>query len=155
MTPPQKKIMYEALSICLVTGVINDIMFTSCRFLFIVSGSDPANADLLRAPMNGSLAPISIATTTNPVDLAVDVVLDRLVVVSSAGSLTTFSFDGQDLEPIASVGTEPVTGGAVFEDYVYVTQPAINSVIRYNKFHQREGGFEPFGVCMSKYWVSD
>ena len=98
--------------------------------------------------MDGSGDPISIATTVHPVDLAVDIALDRLVVVTSDRSVTSFSFDGRDSESIASVSYKTVAGGAVFEDYVYLTYPSTDIVARYNKFPQREGELDcQLGDC--------
>ena len=91
--------------------------------------------------MNGSGDSVSIATSASPiVDLAVDVVLDKIVVITSNRSATSFSFDGQNMESIVPVSSEiVVAGGTVFEDYVYLTYPSTNIVGRYNKFPQREG----------------
>lgn len=91
--------------------------------------------------MNGREDPVSIATSASPVvDLAVDVFLDTIVVITSNGSVTSLSFDGQNMESIVPVSSEiVVAGGAVFEDYVYLTYPSLNTVERFNKFPQREG----------------
>ena len=103
--------------------------------------------------MNGSGDPISIATTASPVDLVVDVVLDKLVVVTSDRSVTSFSFDGQDSESIVPIGSESVSGGAVFEDYIYLTYPSTNIVARYNKFPRREGELAAIDCAFASVYV--
>ena len=116
------------------------------RFLFVVNGSDLSQSSIVRYSMNGTADPISIATVANPVDLAVDVVLDKLVVITSDRNVTSISFDGQDSNPILPDNTETIRGGAIFEDYVYLTHPPTSIVARYNKFPRRKGEL----VCMHK-----
>lgn len=86
-----------------------------------------------RANLDGSDV-VTIATMTNPVAIAIDVVLLNLYWISDVNRITRSSFNGSDQEVIYQGGQGSVfTDLTVFEDYVYIVTND-NYVIRIYKF---------------------
>ena len=108
--------------------------------MFWVEGVDQALSKIRRAHMNGTGVIDLVTNVVNPSDLAIDSARERLFWVSEGGlSIRSISFDGSEPSVVYSNNMgHPLSGLAVFEDYIYTTVPARNSIARVDKF-QREG----------------
>ena len=90
--------------------------------------------------MNGTGVIDLVTNVANPSDLAIDIVRERLFWISDGGlSIKSISFDGTEPSVIYNITMGHLLSGlAIFEDYIYTTVPARNSIARVDKF-QREG----------------
>ena len=108
--------------------------------MFWVEGKDLTVSVIRRAYMNGTRVTDVVTSAVNPSNLAIDIVRKRLFWVSNSGKqIRSVLFDGSEPSLVYSNNMDhPLSGLAVFEDYIYTILPANNSIARVDMF-QRKG----------------
>ena len=110
----------------------------SLRLVFWVEGGE-GNSVIKSARFNGTGSTTVVSNVVSPSDIAVDIVRDRLYWISGGGMvIESDSFTGSDRTTVFTSSRTVFLRLAVFEDYIYATVPASNSIARIDKF-QREG----------------